>query len=156
MKLLQCPICHDVHGLISKEWRVCFCGASGGQYNADGMTATLGGAARVFGVGNPFFNELYLYLDTEGKRKMRQRFYGQPDTDAWWGEYPGDVQIFRLTCPFSERGPRLKVKVQAVPGDPSKMCVKIIDKRSFTIDGKSDLKSVIVPANRRFKKEVPK
>lgn len=135
MKLIYCPGCHDVHGLTMGEWRKCLCGESGGQYNEDGMTATLGGRARVFGVGNPFFNELYPYLDVEGKRKMRVAFYGQPDTDAWWGDYPGEQQIFRI---FSADGPRLQVKVEdptseadvAFEVDPKTMMrVTVTDKR---------------------------
>ena len=62
MKLLACPVCHDVLGLLGQEWRICLCGASGGQYNADLMTATVGGAARVFGVGNPFFDVLLPFV----------------------------------------------------------------------------------------------
>lgn len=146
MKLLFCPDCHDVHGLIMQEWRMCLCGASGGQYNRDGMTATLGGKARVFGVGNPFFNELYPFLDVEGKRKMRAQFYGQPDTDAWWGEYEGDQQIFRIV---DAKGPRLKVKV-GWTGGPT-MDVAVVDKRQYWLDGKKDVVYVTVPKNPQVK-----
>lgn len=152
MKILYCQICGDVLGLLGQEWRKCVCGDSGGQYNADCMTATVGGKARVFGVGNPFFSELYPYTTPETRKEMRKRFYGQPDTDAWWGEYPGDVQIFRIQSPD---GPRLKVKVCSLGFDektrkacePGQNRVTVVDKRPFTIDGKSDLKEVTVPAN---------
>ena len=95
MKLLFCSDCHDVHELITNVWRKCLCGKSGGQYNRDGMTATIGGRARVFGVGNTFFNELYPLLGPDGKKTVREKYFGQ-ETDAWWGEYPGDQQIFRV------------------------------------------------------------
>lgn len=145
MKILACPNCKDVFGLLGKEWRVCVCGESGGQYNTDLMTATLGGRARVFGVGNLFFNELFPYLTEEGKQKARPKVggYSGPN-DCWWGEFPGDVQIFRIDSPS---GPRLKVKVLHV--DPSTNKVVVVDKRKFTIDGRSDLREVVVPSNPR-------
>jgi len=156
MKLLFCPICHDALGLLGQEWRKCICGASGGQYNRDQMTATVGGLARVFGVGNPFFSELYPYTTPETRREMRKKYYGQPDTDAWWGEYPGDLQIFRIQSPD---GPRLKIIIEHLgisektrqAWEPGQNRVIIVDKRPFTIDSKV-LKEVIVPAN--FKPEL--
>lgn len=147
MKLLFCPDCHDVHGLVMQEWRMCLCGASGGQYNRDGMTATVGGKARVFGVGNPFFNELYSFLAVEGKRKVRQAFYGQPDTDAWWGEYDADQQILRIK---DANGPRLQVRVRPCEcgkDDCGQMTVVIVDKREHWLVGKSGIGSVTVPKN---------
>lgn len=147
MKLLYCPLCHDVMGLIQQEWRTCLCGASGGQYNADGMTATIGGRVRIFGVGNPFFNELYPYLESEGKRKMRVDMYGQPDTDAWWGEYEGDQQLFRIA---KGTGPRLKVKVENLEGPM--MNVAIMDKRDYTVAGVKNAPYVNVPKNPMMQK----
>lgn len=153
MKLLFCPICHDVLGLLGEEWRTCVCGCAGGQYNDDNMTATVGGAAKVIGIGNPFFNPLWIHLTPEKKRELRQQYYGQPDSDAWYGEYPGDIQIFRITSP---NGPRLKVTVEPVQGslqrtlnrwEPGENKVTVVDERPFTIDGKDDLLTVVVPAN---------
>ena len=141
MKLIYCPMCADVFRLVGKSWRTCECQQSGGQYNKDLMTATIGGCARVLGIGNPFFNELYPMLNEEAKAALRQRMYGQP-TDAWWGEYPGDVQLFRIECAY---GPRLAVRVVRVSETENK--VIIIDKRPYTIDKKSNVKSVVVPAN---------
>lgn len=152
MKALYCQICGDVQGLLGQFWRKCVCGASGGQYNSDLMTATIGGAARVLGIGNPFFDGLYLFLTAEKKREMRQKYYGQPDTDAWWGEFPGDVQIFRIESPD---GPRLKVRIRSLGitsatrdrWEPGMNEVTVIDKRPYTIDGKPNLRTVTVPAN---------
>jgi hypothetical protein len=141
MKLLFCPMCNDVHGLIESEWRMCSCGASGGQYNADHMTATLGGLARVFGIGNPFFNELYPFLDSAAKKKMQQKFYGHTDGEAWWGEYEGDQQIFRIN---DAGGPRLKVRVTNAPLS-TQMLVIVVDKRVYRDPGGEGKSSVIVP-----------
>ena len=132
-----------------QEWRTCLCGASGGQYNKDGMTATLGGAARVFGVGNTFFNELYPFLDEEGKRKVRLKFFGQP-TDAWWGEYPGDKQIFRIA---EAKGPRINVKVLKKDELEKKDLTRVVikDKRYYTIYGEESVAFVDVPINYKVK-----
>jgi hypothetical protein len=142
MKLLFCPNCHDVLGLLGKEWRRCICGASGGQYNKDLMTATLGGIARVFGVGNPFFNELWPILTAEQKKPLREKWYNHNDGDCWWGECVGDVQIFRIE---SANGPRLKVELKLLTNGTQ--IVTIVDKRSYTVDGKLDIKTVTVPSN---------
>jgi hypothetical protein len=158
MKLLFCPDCHDVHGLVMQEWRKCLCGESGGQYNSDGMTATVGGKARVFGVGNPFFDPLYVYIqDTDlnhGLKKMQKDLYGHNKGDCWWGEYEGDKQIFRIQ---DAEGPRLRVKV--TPLDGSYMNVKVTDKRWFSVAGvnstqklsDSIYRGVAVPRNPQVK-----
>lgn len=142
MKLLFCSECGDMKGLHSKEWRMCYCGASGGQYNRDGMTATLGGSARVFGVGNPFFNPLYVFLESEGKKKLQKKYYGHEDGDCWWGEYEGDVQIFRIASAY---GPRLKVTVREF--SKTAMIVTIVDKREHTVDGLRNRVEVTVPVH---------
>jgi hypothetical protein len=145
MKLIFCPACTDVFRLVPDVWRKCMCGASGGQYNRDNMTATVGGNARVFGVGNPFFNELYVFLPFDAKREVRHKMYGQTDTDAWWGEYPGDKQIFRI---HSADGPRLTIKV--IPRGANNL-IKVTDKRSWWIQdwhGKRGVPvELLVPAN---------
>ena len=147
MKLLFCPICHDVLGLLDLHWRTCICGCSGGQYNPDGMTATIGGMGKVFGVGNPFFNDLYPFLENKGKREMRQKFYGQPDSDCWWGDYPGERQIFHIQDPT---GPRVKTKI--VKQNVTSNTIAIVDKRQVWIDGKDDIKEVTVPRNTQIRK----
>lgn len=117
MKLLFCPSCHDVQGLVMQYWRMCICGKSGGQYNEDGMTATLGGESRVLGIGNPFFDYMYKYLDEPGKHRMWQDLYGHQSGDCWWGEYEDDAQIFRVE---DANGPRLKITVIPVSGTDQK------------------------------------
>lgn len=141
MKLLFCPFCYDVIRLIEREWRQCDCEKSGGQYNKDGMTATLGGAARVFGVANPFFDNLWLELDEIQRIKYREKNHYGPG-DCWWGEFKGDTQIFRIE---SAEGPRLRIKVKQVSAQSNE--VTIIDSRKHWIDGIFDADNVIVPAN---------
>lgn len=140
MKLIYCPICGDVVRLIESRWRLCACRVSGGQYNMDMTTATVGGHARVFGIGNPFFNELFQYLDDEGKARMRKDLYGR-ETDCWWGEWEGDVQIFRVE---SAEGPRVRLKV--APLSAAEVKLTVVDKRDYTV-GRKKLKEVVVPRN---------
>ena len=159
MKLLFCPQCHDVHGLIEQEWRMCLCGQSGGQYNIDGMTATVGGQARVFGVGNPFFEYLYPFLEEKGKRAMWKKYYGHEMGDCWWGEYEGDIQILRVEDP---KGPCLKIKVEnlkvagpdRIPTESGTNLITVIDKRRYQFLGQwhpGQPVSFQCPANARVK-----
>lgn len=159
MKLLFCPLCHDVQGLILPKWRICLCGKSGGQYNVDGMTATLGGEARVFGVGNPFFEYLYPFLEELGKRKMWKKYYGHELGDCWWGEYEGDNQILRI---LSAEGPRLELKIKNLAETGPKRIltesgtnlVTVVDKRQYMFLGKwiqGEKISFNCPANLRVK-----
>jgi hypothetical protein len=162
MKLLFCPLCRDVQGLIMQTWRCCLCGKSGGQYNADGMTATLGGEARVFGVGNPFFEYLYPFLEEKGKRAMWKKYYGHELGDCWWGEYEGDNQVLRI---LDVKGPRLKLKVvnlqetgpDRILTESGTNHITVIDKRQYMFLGKWYTKGIEeditfqVPANQRVK-----
>jgi hypothetical protein len=141
MKLLFCSDCHDIKGLVKQEWRTCMCGKSGGQYNKDGLTATIGGAARVFGIGNPFFNDLYPFLESVGKKKMQQAFYGHTDGDAWWGEYDGDEQIFRIR---DSKGPALKLSVREME-DERLMVISVTDKRVWSLAGGKKPESILLP-----------
>jgi len=53
MKLIYCPVCHDLIRLIwNGNSRSCLCGASGGYYDADGLNATIWGEAIPFGLDN--------------------------------------------------------------------------------------------------------
>jgi|HubBroStandDraft_5_1064220.scaffolds.fasta_scaffold29551_4 hypothetical protein len=144
MKLLFCPNCRDVHGLVQQEWRLCICMKSGGQYNRDGMTATIGGQGRVFGVGNPFFDYLYQFLEPEGKKRMWKSLYGHTDGDVWWGEYSGDKQIFRIESPL---GPVIKIKVKR-SSTPGNNIVYVVDSRKVYQDGLCEHGfNVLVPSN---------
>ena len=108
MKLVFCPDCRDVLRLILEKWRLCKCGRSGGQYHADGLSATVGGAALVFGIPNPFFwgrGKAWLLLSPDERKWVRQLWKDQ-ETDIWWGpeEGPG-THIARIASP---KGPRVK------------------------------------------------
>jgi len=136
MKLLFCPLCRDVRGLHYAEWRKCLCGESGGQYNEDNVTATIGGAARVFGIANPFFNELFPILETWQVEIVRKKWgYDDRRGECWWGEFGGDQQIMRIP---SADGPRLVVRK-----DDGRVIIE--DERTdYTIDGKTGVKEVHV------------
>lgn len=51
MKLLFCTFCHDVVAL-NDERRYCGCHQSWGEYDEDGLHATVGGKALVIGIEN--------------------------------------------------------------------------------------------------------
>lgn len=143
MKLLYCPFCADVVRLSPQSWRMCECGESGGQYNKDNNTATIGGKyTRVFGLANPFFEQMWLYVPDDKRIEFR-RDHNYGPGDVWWGGFPGDTQLFRIDDP---EGPRLKIRI--VKRDIATNVITIIDKRPYTIDGKA-LKTVIVPSNVR-------
>lgn len=99
MKLIYCPVCDDVFRVESFTWRICNCGRSGGQYNPDNLTATIGGKAKVFGIPNPFFSDTYM-APPEDIIKIRHKYNDQWITDIWWGEYKGDWQIIRVNNPI--------------------------------------------------------
>lgn len=161
MKLLFCPNCGDVVRLIPTRWRRCVCRQSGGQYNADGMTATAGGKAHVLGIGNFFFHPDYPRFDTVAAKKFFvERVYPgfTYTTDGWWGDYPGEAQLFHIKAP---NGPRLRIQFYELESQPSQNVVIVVDGRKFTTGGlKKDISGrwwpavagrkghqVVVPAN---------
>lgn len=145
MKLLYCPECKDVKRLVADEWRLCKCGKSGSQYNEDHVTATVGGIAKVFGIGNPFFSDEFNNMTIKEKRKFRKKYYGQPDTDCWWGDYDGEQQLFHIKSPM---GVRLKIKI--LPINNEENIIKIVDRRKYFIDKKANVKQVQVPSNTSY------
>lgn len=128
------------------------CGASGGQYNRDGITATIGGQAKVFGIGNPFFDPLYPYIqDTDlshGLKKMQKDLYGHTKGDCWWGEYEGDQQIIRIA---SAKGPRIRFRIETETGQGYNL-LYFTDKREYSVDGKRR-DFVSVPKNPMLEKK---
>ena len=87
MKLIYCLECSDVVRLIHTKWRMCECELSGGQYNDDLITATVGGTCRILGIPNPFLKEeISYYIRDDARQWFRDKFgpYGQED--IWWGE----------------------------------------------------------------------
>jgi hypothetical protein len=99
MKLIYCPVCDDIFRLVTYEWCCCRCGRSGGQYNADNLTAVIGGKGKVFGIPNPFFFEGYMAAP-EDIIRLRHKYNDQWITDIWWGEYAGDWQLIRVNNPL--------------------------------------------------------
>ncbi len=105
------------------------------------MTATVGGKARVLGIGNPFFDPDWPKLSILGKELVRQKC-GYAGTDCWWGDYPGERQLFHVP---DASGPRLRVKIYPSAVGVCFQDVHIVDKREFTVDGQR-LYSVTVPS----------
>jgi len=130
MKLIRCKECNDVVRLIAKKWRMCDCGKSGGQYNADLMSATVAGNCDIVGISNLFFDDKFRALTEENKvifRKENNHHW----CEIWYGEMEGDEQILRIKNP---KGPRLKMDIVVL----SKKRVKAIitDKRKYSINRK--------------------
>ena len=145
MKLIYCNNCGDVVRLIHLKWRKCACGQSGGQYNEDLITATVGGNCRIFGIPNPFFDEVFQYLTDKGKQWYRDKNGPYGSTDAWYGETPGDKQIFRID---SANGPKLKLKIKKISNSINR--IYILDKRNYIIDGDKseyiETERVVIPS----------
>jgi hypothetical protein len=134
MKLIICKKCDDVVRLIHTKWRKCECNKSGGQYNEDLMSATVGGDCEVIGIRNDWVKA--------GKQKRKEAELNH----IIQGEYLGDVQIFRVK---SSDGPRLKMDI--VEFDKEFNEITFTDKRKYTINVKGSDKSpktVKVPINK--------
>lgn len=132
MKLIHCKHCHDVVRLIHTKWRMCECKKSGGQYNDDLMSATIGGGCDVIGIPNPFFDDIFKYLIEEnGGTQFYRDKHGWGKQDIWYGGGAGDLQIHRIESP---KGPKLKMRVEIVDKNHTKSI--ITDKRDYLIDGK--------------------
>ena len=130
MKLIYCNKCRDVIRLIQENWRKCYCGKSGGQYNDDLVTATVGGSCKVFGIANPFFSKEF--QKAKNKQYVRWKYgYGYESTDIWYGEYKNDTQVFRIKSP---NGPKLKMRINKLNSKQNGIWIN--DDRKFRIGGK--------------------
>ena len=104
MKLIRCKKCEDVVRLVHTEWRQCDCKKSGGQYNDDMISATVGGDCEVIGLRNDYFE-----LKPFSKARNKDGLNG-----IIQGEYLGDVQIHRI---ISAKGPKLKMTIEKLDDD---------------------------------------
>lgn len=151
MKLIRCKKCEDVVRLIESKWRTCECGSSGGQYNIDSITATVGGDCEIIGLSNLFFDEKYRKLSEEEKEEYKKEIEHHP-CEVWFGELEGDKQIHRIKSP---KGPRLNIEIEYI----GKACViNFKDKRDYelNIKGNKKPKKIIIPdaiVNPKDKKE---
>lgn len=138
MKLVRCKKCEDVVRLVHTKWRQCECGKSGGQYNDDLMSATVGGESEVIGIRNDFMAAKPFSKAREKKDDKGE--LGQ----IIQGEYLGDVQIHRIK---SGSGPKLKMTIEQK--DDEFNTLTFTDKRDYTINvkGEKSPKSIDVPIN---------
>ena len=134
-KLIRCKECEDIVRLVHTKWRKCECGKSGGQYNDDLMSATIGGDCEVIGLRNDYF-ALKPFSKERGKNNLGGIIQG---------EYEGDVQIHRIE---SGDGPKLKMKIEKLDDENNK--ITFTDDREYTINLKGDKspKTVEVPINK--------
>lgn len=140
MKLLNCNVCNDVVRLIHTKWKVCECGACGGQYNEDLLSATVAGDCSVFGISNWFFDKEFNELNSEDQEAKKKK-HGHPPQFIWFGEYVGDIQIIRIENP---NGPRIKMDVEF---DGNSTFSKITDDRQFTLGTQSGKDSFKLEGN---------
>lgn len=145
VKLIRCKNCEDVVRLIHTEWRQCECNQSGGQYNDDLVTATVGGNCEVVGLSNLFFDDKYRKMSEKEKTKHKKDINHGP-CEVWWGELEGDNQIHRIK---SAKGPKLEVEVEELEGNEFTVTFK--DKRDYSINLKGDKKpdSVTIDQERK-------
>ena len=136
MKLIRCNQCGDVAILIHTIWRQCECGKSGGQYNDDMISATVGGDCEVIGIRNDYF---------AAKQFSKERSDEGDLNNIIQGEYDGDVQIHRIK---SGDGPKLKMEIEAINKTNNK--ITFTDDREYTINVKGDKspKTIEVPINK--------
>jgi hypothetical protein len=146
MKLIRCKKCNDVVRLIESKWRTCECGKSGGQYNKDFMSATVGGDCEIIGISNLMFKKKYKKLSDEEKTEYKKKINHHP-CEIWFGELLGDYQIIRIK---SSKGPRLKAKVKWLK-KASK--ITFIDKRDYSVNilGNKKPKSIVIEGNSKPK-----
>jgi hypothetical protein len=134
MKLIRCKSCNDIVRLVHTKWRQCACKKSGGQYNDDNISATVGGDCEVLGISNDW---------VDGSKKDR----GKKDlNNIIQGEYLGDVQIHRIK---SGKGPKLKMDIKEIDDDTNKITFK--DRRKYEVNVKGGDKSpdtLEVPSNK--------
>ncbi len=128
MKLIRCKNCNDVIRLIHTKWRMCDCEKSGGQYNEDLLSATVGGDCDIIGISNLFFDEDFRKLSEEEKVEYRKSI-NHHYCEIWYGENSGDYQIHRIDSP---KGPRLLMDVEFIDGN--KTISTFIDNRNYSIN----------------------
>ncbi len=140
MKLVRCNNCEDVVRLIHTKWRKCECGKSGGQYNDDMMSATVGGDCEVIGLRNDFFT----------KKPFSKARNGHDEKGLInvivQGEYLGDVQIHRI---ISGNGPKLNMDIKELDDEFNEITFN--DKRKYTVNVKGGDKSpetIKIPINK--------
>lgn len=138
MKLIRCKKCDDVVRLVHTKWRKCECGKSGGQYNDDLMSATVGGDCEVIGLRNDYFAEKPFSKERDKKDDKGQLSH------IIQGEYEGDVQIHRIKSPD---GPKLKMTIEKLNDDTN--LITFTDDRKYTINikGNKSPKTVEIPIN---------
>lgn len=70
VKLIRCEECGDPVAL-SRKWRNCDCGRSGGAYGPDGDRAVIAGPCGLYGISNKIFlgvrADAWPYDETNGK-----------------------------------------------------------------------------------------
>lgn len=148
MKLIRCDYCGDVVRLITEEWRKCKCGKIGGQYNENGLVATIGGEGRVVGLSNLFFIKDYPNVCPPSKEdwkkilKMRKAAgYAQNKAEVWYGDQKDEWQLIHIKNP---NGPRV------TPKEELEWLKKTFRKKRFSIEKVVDCMNQFTEQNKRM------
>ncbi len=81
MKLVYCTVCGDVFSL-RYDYKKCTCGASGGNYLDDGLTASTKGPVIVLGFDNFSFKRARQLRPKSGKGKRFTAFVIPQECDT--------------------------------------------------------------------------
>ena len=87
MKLIACQKCKDVMMLVNKMTRTCYCGAVGGKYLDDNITAVVNWDAIVFGIDNSGFSIAKELAEVNKKLPYRYDYF----FSGWIPTKPGEV-----------------------------------------------------------------
>lgn len=83
MKLIFCPVCHDMHKLQITENVECLCGESWGHYSEDGLNASYGGKAVPVGIANSSFVKAINDQPKNGMGKTFEAFVIPAECDTF-------------------------------------------------------------------------
>lgn len=73
MKLILCPVCHDIVRLTHKK-RYCVCNSSWGYYEDDGLNAVYGGSSKPLGLLNKSLYQALMNQPEEGAGECFEAF----------------------------------------------------------------------------------
>ena len=73
MKLIFCPQCRDIVKLKIRQHRICWCGASGGEY-IDSLNVVIDGDAIPLGFNNRSFDKALASQPEKGEGKKFNAF----------------------------------------------------------------------------------
>lgn len=89
MKLIACSKCNDLMVLVNDYTRTCFCGAVGGKYLDDNITAVVNKDALVMGIDNNGLTLAKRMANHHKEVEFRIDFF----FTGWIPNHPGEVIV---------------------------------------------------------------